>query len=293
MLALAFVVGLGCGVGLAWWVFRVRLARQAEVHADASSAEAAEAAERLTELSTLTGGLAHEIRNPLSTLKVNLQLLSEVWHDADELAESDLCRRSLGKIETLAGEVDRLQEILDDFLRYIGRQELSRARVNLNEIVDDLLVFFRPQATARRVQVLATLDAQPLLCDLDVAKFKQALLNLFVNAQQAMPEGGELMVRTGAQTSHAEDRTPGDDADGTSYACVEVIDTGCGIPPENLGTIFQPYFSTKREGTGLGLSTTRRIVRAHGGTIEVDAEPGRGTRFVIRLPLVDAERTDP
>ncbi len=297
MTAIAFLIGLACGGLVAWCVVRVRLARRDRADNDQLLADVADANERLTELATLTGGLAHEIRNPLSTLKVNLQLLAEDWRNVGEATESDLCRRSLGKIETLRNEADRLQEILDDFLHYIGRQELHPTRVDLNQLVDDVLVFFRPQAQAQRVQVLATLCAEPLVCDVDVAKFKQALLNLFVNAQQAMPDGGELMVRTGAvaETAECESSTrvggvscPVGDA--PSYGCVEVIDTGSGIAPEELGKIFHPYYSTKREGTGLGLPTTRRIVQAHGGTIKVHSEPNQGTRFALRLPLATDEK---
>jgi two-component system, NtrC family, sensor histidine kinase HydH len=235
--------------------------------------DAAEVAEQLAELSALTGGLAHEIRNPLSTLKVNLQLLAEDWREASEVVHSDLCRRSLAKIDTLQKEADRLQAILDDFLHYIGRPELNRTRVDLNEIVEDMLIFFRPQAAAHRIQVRQAMSPEPLVSPVDVGQIKQALLNLFVNAQQAMPEGGELMVRTGR--------------DALGRACVEVTDTGCGIAPENLAKVFQAYFSTKRDGTGLGLPTTRRIVRAHGGAIDVDGEPGKGSRFTIRLPAED------
>jgi len=275
LVGIAFVIGLVCGILVTWWAVRARRSGQARGDQHRTHAEAAD---RLAELATLTGGLAHEIRNPLSTLKVNLQLLSEDWRGADEAAESDLCRRSLSKIETLRGEADRLQEILDDFLRYIGRQELQPTRADLNDLVDDLLVFFRPQATAQKVQVRATLCAEPLTCNVDVAKFKQALLNLFVNAQQAMPDGGELMIRTSA--------------DAESRACIEVIDTGCGIAPDEMGRIFEPYFSTKREGTGLGLPTARRILRAHGGMIDAHAEPGRGTSFTLRLPLASGQERD-
>ena len=276
MVGIAFLIGLACGILVTWWVVRARRSGQAQ--SDQHRAEASDAGDRLAELATLTGGLAHEIRNPLSTLKVNLQLLTEDWRGAEDTAESDLCRRSLAKIETLRAEADRLHEILDDFLRYIGRQELHPTRADLNDLVDDLLVFFRPQAAAQKVQVLATLCAEPLTCNVDVSKFKQALLNLFVNAQQAMPDGGELMVRTSA--------------DAEARACIEVIDTGCGISSDEMGRIFEPYFSTKREGTGLGLSTTRRILRAHGGTIDAHTEPGRGTSFTLRLPLATGQERD-
>jgi signal transduction histidine kinase len=287
--AIPFVLGLLCGVAVTWWVLRSRLRESAAAADEEARVDRAEAAERMAELATLTGGLAHEIRNPLSTLKVNFQLLAEDWQEATDAAESDLCRRSLAKIETLRDEADRLQVILDDFLQYLGKQELHVARADLNELVDDLLVFFRPQALAQNVQVRESLHGEPLICELDVPKIKQALLNLFVNAQQAMPAGGELIVRTSIEpTSPVSDAEPSD-LPGDSRACVEVVDTGCGIPANELDKIFQPYYSTKREGTGLGLPTTRRIVRAHHGDVMVDGEPGRGSRFTVRLPLAAGE----
>jgi two-component system sensor histidine kinase HydH len=269
---LVFVLGLVCGALAVVWLLRFRPARRQAGESRQLRVEAAEAAERLAELSTLTGGLAHEIRNPLSTLKVNLQLLAEDWRDAADAEQSDLCRRSLMRLDTLRTEADRLQGILDDFLRYIGHQELQRTRADLNEVVEEMLIFFGPQATAHKLQIRSALRGEPLLCDIDVPMIKQALLNLFVNAQQAMPEGGELMVRTSLDVQ--------------GRACVEVIDTGSGIPPEIQDKVFQAYFSTKREGTGLGLPTTRRIVRAHGGTMDLHSEPGRGSCFTIRLPVV-------
>jgi len=277
---IVLAVGLVVGAGLTWLAVRARFARQGRSRDDQVAADASEAAGRLAELATLTGGLAHEIRNPLSTLKVNLQLLTEDWREATEAVESDLCRRSLAKIETLRTEADRLQDILDDFLQYIGRQELHRTPTNLNELVDDVLVFFRPQALAQNVQVRATLWPEPLICQIDPDKLKQALLNLFLNAQQAMDNGGELMVRTSAETEP--------DACGqTPHARIEVIDTGHGIGTEDLDKIFHPYYSTKREGTGLGLPATRRIVQGHCGTLHVHSEPGQGSHFTVRLPLAE------
>lgn len=286
MLAIAFGIGVVCGLVVAWRVFRLRLRAEATAHNREALASHAEAAERMAELATLTGGLAHEIRNPLSTLKVNFQLLAEDWREATEATESDLCRRSVAKIESLRDEADRLQVILDDFLQYLGKQELHLTRADLNELVDDLLVFFRPQAHAQKVQVLAAMSKEPLYCEIDVPKIKQALLNLFVNAQQAMPNGGELMVRTSVQPPRREGDSPSAAVGVPPYGCVEIVDTGCGIPAEEMEKIFQPYYSTKRDGTGLGLPTTRRIIRAHGGDVEVQSEPGRGTRFSFRLPLI-------
>jgi len=268
---LLFIAGVAVGAVLILGAGRLWWGRRDRVESCRLRAEASEAGEKLTELSTLTGGLAHEIRNPLSTLKVNLQLLAEDWRDAVDSPHSELCRRSLNKIDVLRTEADRLGKILDDFLKYIGRQELHRTRADLNVIVEEMLIFFRPQAESHQVQVRSVLSPDALSCDIDESLIKQAILNLFVNAQQAMPDGGELMVRTGSDDRH--------------QAVVEVTDTGCGIPQNDREKVFQAYYSTKRDGTGLGLPMTRQIVRAHGGTIELQSEVGRGSRFTVRLPM--------
>lgn len=243
-------------------------------------------AHRLSELATLTGGLAHEIRNPLTTLRLNLDLLAEDWKDLtpDEFAE--VARRSLHKLATLKRETERLDDILEDFLRYAGQHKLQLESVDLNRVVNELLEFFGPQAAAGHARLRPGLASQPLLVRLDVNLFKQAVLNLLINAQQAMSaavdageagdpaaSGGDLMVRT-----YRADKS----------ACLEVADTGPGIPSDRIEKIFEAYYSTKRGGTGLGLPTTRRIVEEHAGRIDVHSEPGKGTSFTIRLPLKTA-----
>jgi signal transduction histidine kinase len=224
-------------------------------------------------LSQLTGGLAHEIRNPLSTLKVNLQLLAE---DVRELGDSedDRIRRSVLRIARMQDEVNRLRDILDDFIQFVGHHQLNLQRSDLNEQIDQLIDFYEPQAQANQVRLLKQFASEPLMCSIDRDLVKQAMLNLFINAQQAMPEGGDLMVRT-ARNDH--------------YARVEVIDTGVGMDAEIRSKIFDAYFSSKKGGTGLGLAMTRRIVEEHHGLIEVHSEPGKGTRFVVSLPLAMEE----
>ncbi|MCG3180053.1 MAG: Sensor protein ZraS [Phycisphaerae bacterium] len=237
-------------------------------------ARRARAAERLAELGSLTGGLAHEIKNPLATLRINLDLLSEDLRDATPAGLEDLQRRGLNRVGLLRREAQRLDDILDDFLRYAGRHEMHVERVNLNQVVQDLLEFYAPQASAARVRLRPGLTPDPLTVRLDVDLFKQAILNLLINAQQAMSEtsGGELIVRTQKLDGRAS---------------LEVADTGPGIEPARLERIFQAYYSTKQGGSGLGLPTTRRIVEEHDGTIEVHSQPGRGTSFIIRLPLAE------
>ena len=224
--------------------------------------------DHLAELGRLAGGLAHEIKNPLSTINVNLRLLSEdlARHGDDEH------RRWLRRLHSVQEEANRLKTILDDFLRYAGKYELTMARADLRRVVSEVVDFFSPQAEDARVVLRSALPDGPVYCSIDEKLMKQALLNLMINAVQAMPDGGELLIRA----ARPQDR-----------AVVEVIDTGRGIDPDEIGKVFEVYYSTKKRGTGLGLPTTRRIVAEHGGTIRLESEPGRGTRFLISLPLVD------
>jgi len=227
-------------------------------------------------ISQLTGGLAHEIRNPLSTLKVNLQLLAE---DIQEMAgrEDDNARRSLLRIQRMQDEVNRLRDILDDFIQFVGHHQLNLQPLDLNHQIDQLVDFYEPQAQANSIRVLKQYAPEPLACRIDADLIKQALLNLFINAQQAMPDGGDLMVRTGRSDSQAR---------------IEITDTGIGIPPDVRNRIFEAYFSSKKGGTGLGLAMTKRIIEEHKGSIAVHSEPGKGTSFTILLPLNETT-TDP
>jgi signal transduction histidine kinase len=233
------------------------------------------------ELTKLTGELAHEIKNPLSTIKVNLQLARESLDEVD-LSEPgrvmwDQCRRGLAgasrKIAVVQKETDRLEQILDSFLKYVRRLDLQLVTVDLNELVSDMVDFYSPKAYSHALTVRHSLSDKPLPCKADPGTLKQVLLNLFINAQQAMDKGGELMIRT--------IRYP-------ARAVIQVSDTGRGIAPERLPTIFRPYQSSRSGGMGLGLATAKKIIEAHRGSISVHSEPGTGTSFTIELPLVEA-----
>jgi len=277
---LQFLAGLLTGLaaaalaGLLWARHAMRKLPDSYRHLQDSDQRAREA-ERLAEIGTLTGGLAHEIKNPLSTMKINLQLLAEEPHDPHD----DRQRRGRRKIETLREQVTRLEDILADFLQYAGRHELHPADHDVNRVVSEIVDFFEPQASQSRIRILPAYADAPLVCRLDVDLVKQALLNLFLNAQQAMPDGGELLVRLRPEGPHA---------------VVDVIDTGGGIPPAEAEKIFQAYWSTKPGGSGLGLPLVRRIVREHDGEITFTSEPGKGTQFTIRLPITEpAESPEP
>jgi signal transduction histidine kinase len=222
-------------------------------------------AERLAELGTLTGGLAHEIKNPLSTVQLNLQLLQE-----DISPKDPGYARVVSRLNTVRNETSRLRDILDDFLRYAGRLELDRKPVDLNILSEDLVDFFTPQAQVQRVQLRLQKAPAPVIAEVDPKLIKQTLLNLMINGTQAMSKGGEMILTVGQN-------------DGA--ATIEVMDTGPGIPADAVQRIFQAYYSTKKGGTGLGLPMAKRIAEEHGGQLSVQSEQGKGSKFTLRLPL--------
>lgn len=232
--------------------------------------------EQLAELSAIAGGLAHEIRNSLSTLRVNLQLLDEDWGavapTADEAGGdvAETVRRSRTRIGTLLREATRLECILEDFLVFVRKRELNRASRDLNDLVGELADFYQPQADAHGIRLRTDPAREPLVCAIDSNLIKQAVLNLMLNAQQAMGRGGVLTIRLSAESRET--------------ARIDVIDTGPGIAPEDVSRVFDAYYSTKKRGTGLGLTTARQIIREHGGRIHLTSEPGEGCCFTILLP---------
>jgi signal transduction histidine kinase len=227
---------------------------------------------QLEELSKLTGALAHEIKNPLSTIKVNLKLVGEDLEGAGARPEEGNQRlaRAVRKIAVIQKETDRLEQILNGFLRYIGKTELQLVSIDINSLVGDMIDFYSPQALSHSITIRQGLHNEPLICKVDADMLKQVILNLFINAQKAMSSGGELMIRTDRQNDHA---------------VIQISDTGSGIAPDRLSKIFDIYYSSWPEGSGLGLPTAKKIVEAHAGNINVTSEVGKGTSFTIRLPM--------
>ncbi len=225
----------------------------------------AQRAERLAELGTLTSGLAHEIKNPLSTVQLNLQLLQE---DLDPTHENHA--RLTKRLGTVRRETGRLKDILDDFLRYAGQIEIERKPVEVGALLQDLVDFFTPQAQLLKIHLRLRQPSQPLIAQIDERLIKQSVLNLLINAAQAMGStGGEILL-----SAYRKD----------GFVILEVTDTGPGIAPEVVKHIFDAYFSTKRGGTGLGLAISQRVAQEHGGRIDVKSELGKGTSFCILLP---------
>jgi two-component system, NtrC family, sensor histidine kinase HydH len=223
--------------------------------------------DQYTEIARLAGGLAHEIKNPLSTIRLNMELLAEDFRSSEVPRD----RRAMRKIDLVQRECQRLQDLLEGFLSFAKVRRLKLVPADLNVQVTQVLDFFRPKAQEGRIEIADYLSSDLATVLLDCESFHGALLNLVLNAQQAMPDGGQLVVRT-----H-------NTAQGVA---LDLIDTGVGMDAETQAHAFDAFYSTKSGGSGLGLPTARKIIEAHGGTIRLQSEVGRGTQFTIALPVL-------
>jgi signal transduction histidine kinase len=220
---------------------------------------------QLHEIASMAGGLVHEIRNPLSTMIMNLDLIREdIGNSADPRDQ-----RIAKKVNRVRQESLRLQDLLEAFLVIVRLEQIPLVLTDLNGLVDDFCDFFEPQAASHGIVLRRHLDPSLKSLPLNGELLKQALLNLCLNAQQAMSEGGELILAT---------RRTAD------FTILEVTDTGRGISPADLGRVFEPFYTTRKAGSGLGLPTCRRIVEAQGGQISVTSTPGIGSRFILSFP---------
>lgn len=222
-------------------------------------------ADKLAALGTLAAGVAHEVKNPLSAMELNLLLLEEELKasqpDATELASY---------LDILRGEAHRLQRIVDNFLRFSRPTVPAFKAVDLNEVLDHVLNLLAYEASDRGVRTIADLAADLPAIQGDETQLSQVFLNVIINALQAMPHGGQLVVRSARRGSEVT---------------VEVADSGEGIAPEHLARLFDPFFTTRPGGVGLGLSIAHRIVEDHRGSVDVESVLGQGTRITVRLPI--------
>jgi signal transduction histidine kinase len=222
---------------------------------------------KLAAVGEMAASLAHELNNPLMVILGRSELLQR-----DMPADS----RAAMHADTIASEATRAGRIVHDVLDFSRRREPNREPVSLDQLLDRALALLEGRLHRARVEVARVFDGEPPLLPGDRDQLTQVFINLIGNAIDAMPEGGLLTIETGLH-SH----------EGRPYAGLDVIDTGAGIPAEVLPHVFEPFYTTKPEGTGtgLGLPISRRIVEAHGGVLEAESSPGRGTRMRVRLPL--------
>ncbi|HTP52550.1 MAG TPA: ATP-binding protein [Anaeromyxobacteraceae bacterium] len=226
-------------------------------------------AERLAAVGRISAQITHEIRNPLNSLGLNAELLAE------ELGERGSAEaRAL--VHAISREVDRLNGVTEEYLRFARLPKPTMAREDVNDILGGLLDFVAAEMAASRVEVKRELTpGLPAILG-DEAQLRAAFLNLLRNSREAMPSGGTIRVQTRLAANEVVE--------------AELTDTGTGIPPKDIARIFDPFYSTKSGGTGLGLAFTLQVLKEHGGTIRCESEPGRGTTFVVRLPTVSEDR---
>ncbi len=228
---------------------------------------AVERAERLASIGRLAAGVAHEIRNPLASISGSVEILKSVAGvDPDSRQLMDIAVR----------EVDRLNRLITDLLAYARPPTEDREPLDLAEEASEVAKAFEQERRENGIGIIVS-AAPGVAIDASAGQLRQVLWNLVRNAAEAMPSGGTIRVRVERQTRRG----------GGAEAVVSVSDTGVGIASAEMPRIFEPFFSTKRGGTGLGLATVARIVEDHRGSIDAESQPGRGTTFTLRFPAVD------
>lgn len=230
----------------------------------AASKELAQLSKRIAALGRLTAGVAHEVKNPLNAMTIHLELLRQKLEAGAPIADVRSHADIIGR------EIKRLDAVVQGFLKFARPEDMRFERVSLAALAADVAQSIRAEAEAGRVTVEASTADQAIEVDADPAMLRQALLNLAMNALQAMPHGGTLRFST--------------ESGKDGRVVVRVRDTGTGIPPEQLARVFDLYFTTKAGGSGIGLSMVFRTVQLHHGDIDVESTPGTGTTFTISLP---------
>jgi two-component system, sporulation sensor kinase E len=232
------------------------------------SAEQTLESERFNALTLLAAGVAHEIGNPLNSLNIHLQLMERKLRELEPAARQELQE----SIDVARAEINRLDSIVSQFLRAIRPTHPQLKPENVNAIVEEAVRFFAPEIKDRDIVVEQELRSDLPLLQLDRDQMKQAFYNVIKNGLEAMKQRGIMRIRTDKDDSHV---------------IVSFTDTGGGISADNLSRVFEPYFSTKTAGTGLGLLIVRRIVREHGGELSIQSNEGKGLTLTIRLPYID------
>lgn len=233
-------------------------------------------AQKMEAIGQLAGGIAHDFNNLLTVITGYSRLLL----DGDDLPPA-----LLDPVRQIYTAGTRASNLTRQLLIFSRHQPMQRRPVDLNDIVEDVAAMLH-RLIGETIELRVDAEPGAIVVDADPGMMEQVLLNLVVNARDAMPDGGAVTIGVRRATVEAPAAGSHPDARAGDYACLSVTDTGCGIPAENLGRIFEPFYTTKEpgRGTGLGLATVLAIVRQHDGWIEVDSAPGRGTTFCLRVP---------
>jgi two-component system sensor histidine kinase HydH len=224
-----------------------------------------ETSRRLASLGRLAAGVAHEIRNPLSSIKGFATYFKERYRDNPEDHKTS---------EIMIQEVDRLNRVITQLLEFARPPAIQKKRASLQSLIQHSLKMIERQASAKQIQVRPSLPPEIREVDLDPDGINQVLLNLYLNAMEAMDPGGTLSVTLST-------------GEGSPWVRIRVSDTGRGINKEDLEHIFDPYFTTKQTGTGLGLAIVHKIIEAHGGEVSAESDIGRGTTVTVLLPVTE------
>ena len=233
--------------------------------------------ESFASLTALTAGVAHELKNPLGSMSIYLQLMERQLLKPEAFENLDACRESLiAKIKVLKSEVERLNDIVVDFLSTVRPRNANLQEEDLNQIIRDSVEIMIPDLEQNNITLRLELEENLPFLMLDRGFMRQVLTNLIGNAKDAMKEtgGGTLSITTGKNSDSV---------------ILSVSDTGIGIKPENQTKIFDPYFTTKKSGTGIGLTLVYKIIKGMGGDIAVSSRQGAGTTFSITLPRMEKE----
>jgi signal transduction histidine kinase len=228
-------------------------------------------AERLSTLGELAAGIAHEIRNPLASIKGTAEILQDPATPGPKREEF---------LGLMLEEANRLNRVVTNFLELARFRRLHREPASVNDLLWRMLQIVEFQLTRKNIAIRKHFTPELPEVGLDVAQMEQAVLNVLLNAIGSMPDGGTLTLSTSLEG-----------ADGSGTVRIEIADTGTGIVKEHLPHVFEPFFTTKSDGTGLGLSIVKRILNAHGGSVEIMSEPGQGTRVTLAVPL-DSEAAE-
>jgi signal transduction histidine kinase len=228
-------------------------------------------AESLASLTTMTAGVAHEIKNPLGAIGIHIQLIKKALQGKIPV-DLKLIEKN---IDVVSEEVERLNKIVVDFLFAVRPMNIRPERKDLNSLMREILDFVEVELKENKIALEEKLTCRLPKIFIDPKALRQAVLNIIKNAMAAMPDGGTLTVATGKK---------GD------YVRLIISDTGIGISQEDLDKIFEPYFTTKEYGSGLGLTTVFKIVKEHRADISVDSEPGKGASFIISFPIPENEQ---
>ena len=218
-----------------------------------------------SELAQIAGSLAHEIKNPLSVIRMNMDLVEEDLEDSETLRE----RRVWTKLQTVHAQCQRLEKLLNDFMKFARLRDLDLEIGSLNRQITLVLDMYEAQAMAQGVQINRYLDPELPAMHLDQETLQAALANLVKNALESMPEDGELTAITRV--------TP-------VGIAMDLIDTGCGMSDNTALNMFNAFYTTKPTGSGLGLPMARKVVQAHGGRIDVQSQEAQGTKFTLEFP---------